>query len=131
MTPPISDVAESRDGSATLSSAPPGFATPGFATLPFAAVVGQEDARLALLLGAVDPGVGGVLLSGEKGTAKTTLVRGLAALLPGIAVVSRCRFSCDPAAPDPGCPDGPHVPGAAAEYQPARLVELPLGATED
>jgi magnesium chelatase subunit D len=136
MTPPISDVAESRDGSATLSSAPPGFATPGFATpgfatLPFAAVVGQEDARLALLLGAVDPGVGGVLLSGEKGTAKTTLVRGLAALLPGIAVVSRCRFSCDPAAPDPGCPDGPHVPGAAAEYRPTRLVELPLGATED
>jgi magnesium chelatase subunit D len=101
------------------------------AAMPFAAVVGQEDARLALLLGAVDPGIGGVLLSGEKGTAKTTLVRGLAALLPGIAVVSKCRFSCDPAAPDPACPDGPHVPGARAEYRPARLVELPLGATED
>jgi magnesium chelatase subunit D len=101
------------------------------ATLPFAAVVGQDDARLALLLGAVDPGIGGVLLSGEKGTAKTTLVRGLAALLPGIAVVSKCRFSCDPAAPDPSCPDGPHLPGTAAEYRPARLVELPLGATED
>ncbi len=99
--------------------------------LPFAAVVGQDDARLALLLGAVDPGIGGVLLSGEKGTAKTTLVRGLAALLPGIAVVSKCRFSCDPASPDPACPDGPHLPGAAAEYRPARLVELPLGATED
>jgi len=112
------------------------FAAPASATLPFTAVVGQEDARLALLLGAVDPGVGGVLLSGEKGTAKTTLVRGLAALLPGIAVVSKCRFSCDPVAPDPGCPDGPHVPGpelahAGAEYRPARLVELPLGATED
>jgi magnesium chelatase subunit D len=109
---------------------------PASATLPFTAVVGQEDARLALLLGAVDPGIGGVLLSGEKGTAKTTLVRGLAALLPGIAVVSKCRFRCDPAAPDPGCPDGPHVPGpeladTAAEYRPARLVELPLGATED
>jgi magnesium chelatase subunit D len=118
----------------------------GFAALPFAAVVGQEDARLALLLGAVDPGIGGVLLSGEKGTAKTTLVRGLAALLPGIAVVAKCRFSCDPAAPDPACPDGPHLPdsdvcggsggsspqvGTAAEYRPARLVELPLGATED
>jgi len=100
-------------------------------TLPFAAVVGQDDARLALLLGAVDPGIGGVLLSGEKGTAKTTLVRGLATLLPGVTVVAKCRFSCDPVAPDPGCPDGPHPPGAAAEYRPARLVELPLGATED
>ncbi len=114
----------------------PASATPGFAALPFTAVVGQEDARLALLLGAVDPGIGGVLLSGEKGTAKTTLVRGLAALLPGIAVVSKCRFSCDPEAPDPGCPDGPHLPGpelanTGAEYRPARLVELPLGATED
>ncbi len=100
-------------------------------TFPFGAVVGQDEARLALLLGAVDPGIGGVLLSGEKGTAKTTLVRGLAALLPGIAVVSGCRFSCDPAEPDPGCPDGPHAPGAAAGHRPARLVELPLGATED
>jgi magnesium chelatase subunit D len=111
--------------------ATPVFGTPVFATLPFAAVVGQEDARLALLLGAVDPGIGGVLLSGEKGTAKTTLVRGLAALLPGIAVVAKCRFSCDPAAPDPACPDGPHLPGSETEYRPARLVELPLGATED
>src|SRR5215469_3513800 len=83
--------------------------------LPFSAVVGQDDARLALLLGAVDPGIGGVLLSGEKGTAKTTLVRGLAALLPGIAVVAKCRFACDPAAPDPACPDGPHVLGAAED----------------
>ena len=99
--------------------------------MPFSAVVGQDDARLALLLGAVDPGIGGVLLSGEKGTAKTTLVRGLAALLPGITVVAKCRFSCDPAAPDPGCPDGPHPPGVAAQYRAARLVELPLGATED
>jgi len=100
-------------------------------TLPFSAVVGLDDARLALLLGAVDPGIGGVLLSGEKGTAKTTLVRGLAAILPGIAVAAKCRFSCDPAAPDPACPDGPHPPGGPAEYRPARLVELPLGATED
>ena len=126
MTPPpqVPEIAESWPGPAAA-------AAPSPATLPFAAVVGQEDARLALLLGAVDPGIGGVLLSGEKGTAKTTLVRGLAALLPGIAVVPGCRFSCDPAAPDPRCPDGPHVPGTAAEYRPARLVELPLGATED
>lgn len=99
--------------------------------LPFSAVVGQDDARLALLLGAVDPGIGGVLLAGEKGTAKTTLVRALAGILPGISVVAKCRFSCDPARPDPDCPDGPHPPGSAAEYRPARLVELPLGATDE
>ncbi len=99
--------------------------------LPFVAVVGQDDARLALLLGAVDPGLGGVLLTGEKGTAKTTLVRGLAGILPGITVVPGCRFSCDPAAPDPGCPDGPHAGGGPAAYRAARLVELPLGATDD
>ncbi len=99
--------------------------------LPFSAVVGQDDARLALLLGAVDPGIGGVLLTGEKGTAKTTLVRALAGILPGLSVVAKCRFSCDPADPDPGCPDGPHPPGCAAGPRAARLVELPLGATDD
>src|ERR1700739_2313905 len=103
--PPVPGLAEPRRAPAPSTvpvSATPVLAARVFATLPFAAVVGQDDARLALLLGAVDPGIGGVLLSGEKGTAKTTLVRGLAALLPGIAVVAKCRFSCDPAAPDPG-----------------------------
>ncbi|HVT64195.1 MAG TPA: VWA domain-containing protein [Mycobacteriales bacterium] len=99
--------------------------------MPFSAVVGLDDARIALLLGAVDPGIGGVLLTGEKGTAKTTLVRGLADLLPSISVVAGCRFSCDPSAPDPGCPDGPHPGDARAEHRPVRLVELPLGATDD
>ncbi|MDQ3152064.1 MAG: ATP-binding protein, partial [Actinomycetota bacterium] len=99
------------------------------APYPFAAVVGHDELRLALLLTAVHPGIGGVLVRGEKGTAKSTVVRALAVLLPAVAVVSGCRFACDPAAPDPGCPDGPHA--ASSDRRPARLVELPVGATED
>ncbi|MFI8916371.1 putative cobaltochelatase [Streptomyces sp. NPDC053513] len=97
---------------------------------PFTAVVGMDDLRLALLLNAVSPAVGGVLVRGEKGTAKSTAVRALAELLPEVAVVAGCRFSCDPASPDPGCPDGPHgnAPGTS---RPARMVELPVGASED
>ena len=98
---------------------------------PFSAVVGLDDLRLALLLTSVSPAVGGVLVRGEKGTAKSTVVRALAALLPPVTVVHGCRFACDPAAPDPGCPDGPHTPGGPTEARPARLVELPVGATED
>src|SRR4051794_28539434 len=91
----------------------------------------MADMRLALLLNAVSPAVGGVLVRGEKGTAKSTAVRALAAVLPPVAVVAGCRFACDPAAPDPECPDGPHDPGAPAQTRPARLVELPVGASED
>jgi magnesium chelatase subunit D len=98
---------------------------------PFSAVVGHDDLRLALLLNAVHPGVGGVLVRGEKGTAKSTAVRALAALLPALDVVPGCRFGCAPGAPDPACPDGPHPAGVAADVRPARLVELPVGATED
>ncbi|MEU3825279.1 putative cobaltochelatase [Streptomyces sp. NPDC029080] len=97
---------------------------------PFTAVVGQDDLRLALLLNAVSPAVGGVLVRGEKGTAKSTAVRALSALLPPVAVVPGCRFSCDPASPDPACPDGPHETGSGGE-RPARMVELPVGASED
>ncbi|WP_406128233.1 putative cobaltochelatase [Streptomyces sp. NBC_00989] len=97
---------------------------------PFTAVVGQDDLRLALLLNAVSPAVGGVLVRGEKGTAKSTAVRALSALLPEVAVVPGCRFSCDPAAPDPACPDGPHETGPGTQ-RPARMVELPVGASED
>ncbi|MCX4913913.1 putative cobaltochelatase [Streptomyces sp. NBC_00687] len=97
---------------------------------PFTAVVGQDDLRLALLLNAVSPAVGGVLVRGEKGTAKSTAVRALSALLPAVDVVTGCRFSCDPAAPDPACPDGPHEVKASST-RPARMVELPVGASED
>jgi len=97
---------------------------------PFSAVLGQDDLRLALILNAVHPAVGGVLVRGEKGTAKSTMVRALAAVLPAVDVVPGCRFSCDPASPDPACPDGPHAPSDGTT-RPARLVELPIGASED
>ena len=97
---------------------------------PFAGIVGMADLKLALLLNAVSPAIGGVLVRGEKGTAKSTMVRGLAALLPPVPVVPGCPYSCDPAAPDPACPAGPH--GAAPpELRPVTLAELPVGATED
>ena len=98
---------------------------------PFSAIVGMPDLKLALLLNAVSPAIGGVLVRGEKGTAKSTVVRGLGALLPPVQVVQGCRFSCDPAEPDPACPDGPHPAGAPQRSRPATLAELPVGATED
>ncbi len=100
------------------------------ARFPFSAIVGHEDLRLALLLNAVQPGIGGVLVRGEKGTAKSTVVRALASLLPALDVVADCRFGCAPANTDPHCPDGPHD-GSGTTRRPAQLVELPVGATED
>ncbi|MFF4532135.1 putative cobaltochelatase [Streptomyces sp. NPDC001407] len=101
------------------------------ATYPFTAIVGMDDMRLGLLLNALSPAIGGVLVRGEKGTAKTTAVRSLAALLPEVEAVTGCRFSCDPASPDPACPDGPHEDGAPHAPRPARMAELPVGASED
>ena len=101
------------------------------APYPFSAIVGHDDLRLALLLTAVHPGIGGVLVRGEKGTAKSTVVRALATLLPPVTVVPGCRFGCDPVAPDPRCLDGPHAAVTDQPTRPARLVELPVGATED
>ena len=98
---------------------------------PFSAIVGSDDMALALVLTTISPEVGGVLVRGEKGTAKTTMVRALAHVLPPIQVVEGCRFSCDPLDPDPDCPDGPHPDSRAATTRPARLVELPVGASED
>ncbi|WP_255952668.1 putative cobaltochelatase [Streptomyces odontomachi] len=100
------------------------------APYPLTAIVGMADLRLALLVNAVSPQIGGVLVRGEKGTAKSTAVRALAAVLPGVRVVAGCRFGCDPAAPDPGCPDGPHEGGPGVE-RPTPMVELPVGAAED
>jgi magnesium chelatase subunit D len=101
------------------------------ASFPFSAIVAMDDMRLALILNAISPAIGGVLVRGEKGTAKSTAVRALTAVLPPVEVVPGCRFSCSPAVPDPQCPDGPHPAGAAGQLRPTRLVELPVGATED
>ncbi|MBN9518253.1 VWA domain-containing protein [bacterium] len=98
---------------------------------PFTAVVGQDRLKHALVLTAVCPALGGVLAAGDRGTAKTTTARGLAALLPRLAVVRGCPFRCDPAAVWPDCPHCRDAAGLAAEEIDAPFVELPLGATED
>src|SRR5688572_4311329 len=98
---------------------------------PFSAVVGADDMALALILTTISPAVGGVLVRGEKGTAKSTMVRGLASVLPPIEVISGDRFSTDPRETHPLSPDGPFAADAPTESRPVRLVELPVGATED
>jgi len=95
---------------------------------PLSAIVGQEELVEALLVNAVSPDVGGVLVRGERGTAKSTAVRGLAPLLPPVAVAEGQTYAFAPGEP---APHGPVPAGAATEQRPAPLVELPLGATLD
>ncbi len=102
---------------------------------PFVSIVGQDDMKKALLLNIVDPGIGGALIKGEKGTAKSTAVRSLAQILPLRLTVSGCRFNCNPSDPGRLCPDcaarlarGEQLQGSD---EPMRVVELPLSATED
>ncbi|AWM33021.1 magnesium chelatase subunit D family protein [Hymenobacter nivis] len=97
---------------------------------PFTALVGQDSLKQALLLCAVNPGLGGVLLRGDKGTAKTTAVRGLAELLPPMLATPGCPFNCEPGHPADLCP-ACHQSAAEAQELPAPFVNLPLGATED
>ena len=66
------------------------------APYPFTAIVAQQDMKLALLIAAVDQGVGGVLIMGDRGTGKSTAIRALAALLPKIPVIANCAYNCDP-----------------------------------
>ena len=99
---------------------------------PFAAIVGQDEMKRALLIAATDPGVGGVLVFGDRGTGKSTAVRALAALLPPMKVVEGCRFGCDPAAPAGLCEACRGAPARLrAREVPVPVVDLPLGATED
>ena len=100
---------------------------------PFSAIVGQDEMKLALLVAAVDPGIGGVLVFGDRGTGKSTAVRALAALLPRMRVVAACRYGCDPEAAEP-CEEcrarGPAA-NARTRLAPVPVVDMPLGATED
>ena len=102
---------------------------------PFTALVGQDQMRLALELNAVNPAIGGVLIRGEKGTAKSTAVRALARLLPELRVVRGCHYSCDPDS-DHLCQDCQARLAAGEDPLPfemrrMRVVELPINASED
>jgi magnesium chelatase subunit D len=102
---------------------------------PFTSIVGQEQMKLALVLNAINPRIGGVLVRGERGTAKSTAVRALAALLPEQNVVVGCHYSCDPGLPRDLCADCRGRMKAGEELRAAstrmRVVELPVGASED
>ncbi len=102
---------------------------------PFVRIVGQEKMKKALLLNIVDPSIGGVLIKGEKGTAKSTSVRSLAQILPMRPTVVGCPFHCDPRYPKRMCAQcrDKLAKGEKLESQdmPMTVVELPLSATED
>jgi magnesium chelatase subunit I len=102
---------------------------------PFSAIVGQDEMKTAILIAAIEPAIGGVLVFGDRGTGKSTAVRALAALLPPMEVVVGCRYNCDPDAAPGACADGCHLKAAAKRPKhhkvPVPVVDLPLGATED
>ena len=99
---------------------------------PFSAIVGQEEMKRALLLAAVDPRIGGILVFGDRGTGKTTAVRGLAGLLPPMLVVADCRYNCAPGEEScPQCHARLKGAGRAPQRAPVPVIDLPLGATED
>jgi magnesium chelatase subunit I len=104
------------------------------AVYPFSAIVGQEEMKLAILIAAVDPTIGGVLIFGDRGSGKSTAVRALASLLPKMSAVVGCRYGCDPAEETALCTEC-HVrkaSGALKTHMVAvPVVDLPLGATED
>ncbi|MFN4202454.1 MAG: magnesium chelatase ATPase subunit I [Tabrizicola sp.] len=106
----------------------PAQAATGKPPFPFTAIVGQDDMRLAMVLTAIDPMIGGVLVFGDRGTGKSTAVRGLAALLPPIRAVRSCPVN----SPDPAqCPPWAEIPDPAVIDKPTPVVDLPLGVSED
>ncbi|MCU7369871.1 magnesium chelatase ATPase subunit I [Paucibacter sp. O1-1] len=103
---------------------------------PFSAIVAQDEMKLAILIAAVEPAIGGLLVLGDRGTGKSTAVRGLAALLPKMRAVQGCRYHCDPAAnsASAACEDCARLKAGAkpkTEELPVPVVDLPLGASED
>jgi magnesium chelatase subunit I len=102
---------------------------------PFSAIIGQDEMKLALLIAAVDPDVGGVLVFGDRGTGKSTAIRALAALLPGIPMVTNCPYNCDPGQTLPMLCESCHKAADGGQLKvhkaPVPVVDLPLGATED
>src|SRR5512133_3408309 len=105
------------------------------ALFPFTAIVGQERMKRALILNAVDTRIGGVLIRGERGTAKSTAARSLAALLPHVKIVQDCRFGCDPNKPATWCTECKERGGASTKLPIAEratpFINLPVSATED
>ncbi|MBU6365074.1 MAG: magnesium chelatase ATPase subunit I [Gemmatimonadetes bacterium] len=104
-------------------------------TYPFSAIVGQDEMKLALLLVAIDPSIGGVMVFGDRGTGKSTAVRALAGLLPVMKAVAGCRYGCDPKANGSRCSEclarAGHGEALRTVQVPVPVVDLPLGATED
>src|SRR6202171_3862363 len=104
-------------------------------SFPFTAIVGQESMKLALILNAVVPTIGGVLIRGEKGTGKSTAVRALARLLPEHDVVEGCHFGCDPTDIEALCADCrlklKAAPVLPSHKRRMRVVELPINSSED
>ena len=102
---------------------------------PFSAIVGQDEMKLSLLIAATDPGIGGVMVFGDRGTGKSTAVRALAALLPPLRAVKGCAYRRDPKADawfEPDAPSAGKRRGRlTTELVPTPVVDLPLGATED
>ena len=136
------------NGSVKLSTQHSALNTQHAPPFPFAAIVGQEELKLALLLCVVDPTIGGVMVMGHRGTAKSTAVRALAALLPPMKVVAGCPYNCEPGRVSPFCPSCSRQPTAdrrrtkaggsidapdalLSSIVPVPVVDLPLGATED
>src|SRR5215210_2469123 len=99
---------------------------------PFTAIVGQERMKLALVLNAINPAIGGALIRGEKGTAKSTAVRALANLLPDFRAVAGCPFACPGDVTLGLCQQcQTSAPAPEATLRRAAVITLPLGATDD